>query len=55
MALGATIFSLPTAVLGTYYLSALHGLTTTQGLVTYASLGAICLIVTMLTSGLSQN
>ena len=55
MALGATIFSLPTALFGTFYLSTLHGLSSGQSLVLYACLGATCLMATMLTNGLSQN
>lgn len=55
MALGAIIVSMPTAVLGTFYVSIMHGYTTTQGLGAYAMIGSIVLLATMLKFGLSQD
>ena len=55
MALGAMMFSMPAAVLGTFYVSVMHGYGPAQSLGTYALIGSIILLATMLNTGLSQD
>lgn len=55
MALGAIMFSMPAALLGSFYVSALHGFGAAQGLAAYALFGAVFLIAVTLLRGLAQD
>lgn len=55
MALGAMMFSMPAAVLGTAYASVMHGYGPAQSLGTYALIGSIVLLAAILNNGLSQD
>ena len=53
MAIGAVFVSLPVAFFGALYVSALHGLEAGQGLIVYATLGALSMSI--LTLGYAQR
>ncbi len=55
MALGAMMFSMPTAMLGAFYFSMLRDLGAGEGFALYAMIGAISLMIATLVNGLSKG
>lgn len=55
MALGAMIFSMPTALLGAFYVSVLRDFGAAEGFALYAALGVASLMVATLVNGLPQD
>ena len=55
MALGAIMFSMPAALLGSYYVSVLNGFGAAHGLAAYALFGAIFLMAVTLTRGFAHD
>ena len=55
MALGSMIFSMPTALLGAFYVSVLRDLGAVEGFALYAALGVAILMVATFVNGLPQD
>ena len=55
MALGAIMFSMPAALLGSFFISVLNGFDTTQAFAAYAVFGAVFLLALTLRQGLTQD
>ena len=55
MALGAIFFSLPFALLGSFYVSVIGGLGAAQGLAAYSIFGAVFLLAILFVNGLARD
>ncbi|MDA8585478.1 hypothetical protein N9L47_04315 [Rhodobacteraceae bacterium] len=55
MALGAMMFSMPTAMLTVFFISFLNGLGAGEGFALYATVGALSLFVATLVNGYSRD
>ncbi|MCV6592816.1 MAG: hypothetical protein OIF48_07700 [Silicimonas sp.] len=55
MALGAIMVSMPAALLGSLFLSVLHGLTATESLAAYSAFGATFMMAILIANGMLRD